>query len=102
MCRRNLNEEISRVINRETSARTGQTGSKTHMLMEESVTLFRSHHCEFLVRKHTPFKHTQQLGQRYQLIAGSKSAASLRGNTEFLTDATDGERKNKEKERDDI
>lgn len=38
MCTRNLNEEISRVINRETSAHAGQTGSKKHMLMEESVT----------------------------------------------------------------
>lgn len=38
MCTRSLNEEISSVINRETSARTGQTGSKKHMLMEVSVT----------------------------------------------------------------
>lgn len=104
MCTRNLNEEISRVINRETSARTGQTSSKTRMLMEESFTteIVSLEPSLWDWWENTHLQHTQQLGQRYQLAAGSKSTASLTGNTEFLTDATDGERKNIEKGSDDI
>lgn len=54
MCTRNLNEEISSVINRETSAHTGQTGSKTHMLMEESVTTQIVSSGAITMGKHTP------------------------------------------------
>lgn len=54
MCTRNLNEEISSVINRETSAHTDQTGSKRHILMEESVTTQIVSSGAITVRKHTP------------------------------------------------
>lgn len=46
MSTRNLNEEISRAINRETSARTGQMGSKTHVHGNKCYyrdCLFKSH-----------------------------------------------------------
>lgn len=73
MCTRNINEEISRVINRETSARTGQTGSKTRMLLEESVTtetVSLGAIARRLVGKHTPSNTRRSLDKIISSLQG--------------------------------